>query len=312
MASYFPGLKRRSGSFDINQQQPEFTVSYLGNVPAEFRSGAECTSATVDTMYTALKGQSLTKLTLNITKRGIAMKWHKTGVEEFIPIYNITYGAADPVHQRVFSFIESREHEGGRKFYCHVCLCKDSTICRVLILYLMKAFNIAYEEYLRNKKRKVIQNKIEHGPNACQRSNDPHSATSSNSVGTQTTGHRLPPGISASTIARVAEWLERCVNISSPPSNGHRGDRDEYRSAFERREREHPNPSQLNPEVNLNAELKDPNIQTMIQRYASSMYSDPPPPYKEFEDDPDDVFDDTGEGQDKTDNRGVSGATNRP
>ncbi|XP_077996047.1 uncharacterized protein LOC144449395 [Glandiceps talaboti] len=310
MASFLPSIKRRSGTFEVNDEQPHFSVAYMGSVPSDVKGGEECTKTLVDNLCTALKGQSLPKMTLNITTKGITMKGQRKGTDEFIPIYAITYGAADPVHKRVFSFIESRHQGNGRKFFCHACLCKDATSCRVLILYLMKAFNIAYDEYMRTNKRKTIKDKIGSGPGRRTRSDgDAAPRMCANTIGTQTM-LALPPGMDTTTsaIVRVSDWLERCVYVSDSSQNGFHGYDDRRFSEFERREREYSNPAQLNPNFDFNTELKDPNIQTAIKGYASSLYSDPPPPYKEFEDDPDDVFEGTRDGTREGENQQ---ATNR-
>ncbi|XP_077862673.1 low density lipoprotein receptor adapter protein 1-like [Saccoglossus kowalevskii] len=289
MASFLPSLKRRSGTFHVNQELPSFVISYMGCVPSEVKSGQECTKNIVDNLSTALKGQTLPKLTVSITTKGIGMKGQKKGTDDFIPIYAITYGAADSVHKRVFSFIESREQgPNGRKFYCHAFMCRDATSCRVMILYLMKSFNIAYEEYLRDKKRKNIQSRIENGPK--RSSSDEPEPAYRNTIGTQTET-AVPLAVSAASIARVSDWLERCVHLGGTSPNGYHGNRERQFSEFERRERELTNPEQLNSEIDLSIELKDPVIQSAIQGFAASLYpSDPPPPYKEFEDDPDEVF----------------------
>ena len=168
--------RRKSGSLELNEEPPEFTLMFLGKKPTERKMGRECTCDIVNKLVEETGGRELKVVKMTITCRGV---WVSEGSdpkkkrETFIPIYSISYGAADKHFPRVFSLVTNFSKndpniQQGRKstmpFYCFAFLCHTPVIARVMVVYLLRSFKTAYESWRREVKSQRLRDKIKAGP----------------------------------------------------------------------------------------------------------------------------------------------------
>ncbi|XP_070572965.1 uncharacterized protein [Ptychodera flava] len=148
--------KRRSQAFEPNPPETKYNVQYLGKMPANGKMGLECTMKPVEVMYRTFKfnkGKNYQRLSIEITNKGISTSAigpveDESTRERFVPIYKMSFGAADPVHTRIFSFVmKNDEVEGDNPWECHAFMCETSAVAKALTLYLVKAFQKATEAW---------------------------------------------------------------------------------------------------------------------------------------------------------------------
>ncbi|XP_077995637.1 uncharacterized protein LOC144449089 [Glandiceps talaboti] len=148
--------RRRSQAFEPNPPETKYMVQYLGKMPANGKMGLECTMKPVELMYRTFKfnkGKNYQRLMIEVTNKGVSMNetgptGHEILKDRFIPIYKLSFGAADPVHTRVFSFVRKNDDtESENPWECHAFLCETTSVAKALTLYLVKAFQKAADAW---------------------------------------------------------------------------------------------------------------------------------------------------------------------
>ncbi|XP_033123242.1 protein FAM43A-like [Anneissia japonica] len=143
--------KRRSMTFSPNPPDTKHEVQYIGKEPAEGKIGLECTMQPVENMYRRYKqtkGKHSQRMLLEVTSTGITLT-HLNGAdgqeeEKIVPVVKMSFGAADPQHPKIFSFVMVNDTaKGPNKWECHAFLCENPSVAKSLTLYLVKAFQKA-------------------------------------------------------------------------------------------------------------------------------------------------------------------------
>ncbi|XP_006826101.1 low density lipoprotein receptor adapter protein 1-like [Saccoglossus kowalevskii] len=163
--------RKRSQAFEPNPPETKYVVQYLGKMPANGKMGLECTMKPVETMYRTFKfnkGKNYQQVMIEITNKGIRIvEMSLTGTEvskeQFVPIHKMSFGAADPVHTRMFAFVMKNEDiDDDNPWECHAFLCETSSVAKALTLYLVKAFQKAAEAWEAKHKKSRSKPKTLH------------------------------------------------------------------------------------------------------------------------------------------------------
>ncbi|XP_071945284.1 uncharacterized protein [Antedon mediterranea] len=143
--------KRRSMTFSPNPPDTKHEVQYMGKEPAEGKIGLECTMKPVENLYRRYKqtkGKHCKRVQLEVTNTGIILT-HLNAAdgqqqEQTVPVVKMSFGAADPEHPKIFSFVMVNDQaKGPNKWECHSFLCESNSVAKSLTLYLVKAFQKA-------------------------------------------------------------------------------------------------------------------------------------------------------------------------
>ena len=150
--------KRRSRQFEPVSPQTRYTVTYLGNEKMTGKAGLDNTMKPVDSMYRSFKkGRAPCRMQIEIVNNGIRVEPLDAGVQTmfvnspffvaegpfgnvFFPINKLSFGAADPLHSKVFCFVSRNENSQEGNWDCHAVVCESSAMAKNLTLYLVKAF----------------------------------------------------------------------------------------------------------------------------------------------------------------------------
>merc|ERR1712083_378353 len=96
--------------------------------------------------------KKLPQVSLNISLRGIKMVDTVTSdLHLDFSIYRISYCSVDPTLQHIFTFIATNQN---LTMECHAFLCHKKKIAQSATLTIAQAFNLAFEEWMRDKNRK--------------------------------------------------------------------------------------------------------------------------------------------------------------
>ncbi|XP_033123243.1 uncharacterized protein LOC117121938 [Anneissia japonica] len=250
--------RKKSAQFDLTEEPPSFEVCYLGRMITRIKMGRECTKEIVRTLYNKARGrEDLQRVHVTISTKGMRISEApnvSSKRETFIPIYTVTYGAADKVYQRVFSFITTvqRDNNEESNFVCHVFLCRDSPTAKTMVSYLLNAFKCAFGDWKRYANRQKIKDRLEAGPNSVNTKSALPNVTHN---GTEDTNGQernekiedlndspmefmLPPKDQTTRVEKVAQWMERWLHISVPSDSQYVGilfpdDEDDFNREFE-------------------------------------------------------------------------------
>lgn len=153
--------KRRSQSFEPVSPQTRYTVSYLGHEELRGKVGLDNTLKPVDDMYRkykSLKSKTVRKMDIEVVSNGIKVEPLDEGVRTmfadsqyfvaegpfgnvFFPINKLSFGAADPYHNKIFCFVSRNENPAMDHYWdCHAVFCESSAMAKNLTLYLVKSF----------------------------------------------------------------------------------------------------------------------------------------------------------------------------
>ncbi|XP_054749446.2 uncharacterized protein LOC129254929 [Lytechinus pictus] len=165
--------KRRSQSFEPVSPQSRYTVTYLGYEEMQGKVGLDNTIKPVDDMYRQYKShkpKTVSKMQIEVINNGIKVEPLDAGVKTmfanspyyvgegpfgsvFFPINKLSFGAADPYHNKIFCFVSRNENPADDHVWdCHAVFCESSAMAKNLTLNLVKAFqkiNSAKEDPLR-------------------------------------------------------------------------------------------------------------------------------------------------------------------
>ncbi|XP_041456924.1 serine/arginine repetitive matrix protein 1-like [Lytechinus variegatus] len=153
--------KRRSQSFEPVSPQSRYTVTYLGYEEMQGKVGLDNTLKPVDDMYRQYKShksKTVSKMQIEVINNGIKVEPLDAGVKTmfanspyfvgegpfgsvFFPINKLSFGAADPYHNKIFCFVSRNENPADDHFWdCHAVFCESSAMAKNLTLNLVKAF----------------------------------------------------------------------------------------------------------------------------------------------------------------------------
>jgi len=136
-------------------------VSYLGSCLVDKPTGEETTAGGVRTIVKMAKtlNKKLPQVALTISLRGIRMIDTTTNdLHLDFSIYRISYCSVDPTLQHVFTFIATNQN---LTMECHAFLCHKKKIAQSTTLTIAQAFNLAFEEWLRDKDRRRKRQDLE-------------------------------------------------------------------------------------------------------------------------------------------------------
>ncbi|XP_072163684.1 low density lipoprotein receptor adapter protein 1-like [Diadema setosum] len=233
MASLFARDRRKSASINLNEEPPEFNLLFLGKSLTERKMGKECTSEIVSSLVERSRGKELKRVKLTISSRGI---WVTEGSDPkklrdtLIPIYSVSYGAADKNYTRVFSFVTNFSKNDpniaeGRKstmpFYCYSFVTSTPAVARGMVVYLLRSFKLAYESWKRSVKSQRLRDKIKAGPGH-NSFNPPEKTTESSLTEAMARLDQLT-GISSSD--KGSDSSQSDVNITPPDETATRSDK---------------------------------------------------------------------------------------
>ena len=342
MAGLLGRKNKKKAQLELNGELPFFNVHYLGRTLTKTKMGRECTRATVSDLVKNAKGRDLQTVSLTISSRGIWVtekSGHRSGRETFIPIYSVTYGAADKVYQNVFTIVtnyrprtqteqgqekdsgssgaESNGSNGGiivdvntkgkvedykalksakssseEKFVCHAFLCRDRVLARAMVVYLLKAFKVAFEAWSRCLKSEKLREKIKAGPgivpdvDPVNTSESGHKESHKNALTIRPSNK--PPEETAALVDKVASWMDRWFHLGNGKKhNGSLYSSDEVTpdsqefEEFSRRMQEFSDPTLLNLEVDIEEELRDVEVcsvlNEVVTREPAASQIDPDP-----------------------------------
>ncbi|XP_038059099.1 uncharacterized protein LOC119730333 [Patiria miniata] len=335
MASLLGRKSKKKAQLELNNELPFFDVRYLGRSLTRTKMGRECTKSVVSDLVKKAHGCELQTVSLTISSRGIWVtekSGQGNGRETFIPIYSVTYGAADKVFQNVFTIVttyqprvtdkadksEGQDKDSGGSgngslngsngsasvnckgnnvedfkalksakasssevFVCHAFLCRDPVLARAMVVYLLKAFKVAFESWSRCVKSEKLRERIKAGPGLTTASDQ-----SKDGKGERRKSHQelltmdpavKPPEETAALVDKVAAWMDKWFHFG----NNHNKKQNEIFSAdepasdphefeeFSKRMMEFSDPTLLNFDIDIEAELKDVEVCSILNEVVS-------------------------------------------
>ena len=312
MASLFKG-GRKTAQLQLNNEIPHFDVLYIGRSQARAKMGRECTKAIVaELVQKSRSTPELQRVSLTISSKGLVVREisEASSRETFMPIYDVTYGAADKIYRNVFSFVTNhnpnrnadgskrQSFDSSRPFVCHAFVCKDAAMARAMVVYLVRAFKVGFESWKRAEKSIEVREKIRAGPglqgSVTDGTNQKSSSSGSCSGGTLKLGdrndlndlslrrtvttihhHTTPPFETSNHIDKVTKWLDKWLNVGEKRPSSSRSmssdsdnEKDERGMGFSRRMMEFSDPETLNADVDIDSELADPEVRSVLEEMA--------------------------------------------
>ncbi|KAH3805641.1 protein FAM43A-like [Dreissena polymorpha] len=157
----FNRLKDRA---KISDQDPSFTVRYIGSAETFTATGKGCTTPLVQRLWdNAEEEQFLPRMRVKITPSGVSMKSldKKKVPEKMFPIENISFCNVDlEVNDRIFSWISRPADD--KMWECHAVYCSSTEKARSMSLVLTRAFHIAYKEWKSSQTKEVREMEKHH------------------------------------------------------------------------------------------------------------------------------------------------------
>ncbi len=329
MASLFRS-GRKTAQLELNNEIPHFDVYYIGRSTARSKMGRECTKGIVEELIQKAKLlPELQRVSVTITSKGIMVREisDTNPRESFIPIFDVTYGAADKTYKNVFSFVtnfsrEQQSHDtlherkssfdNTRPFVCHAFYCRDPAMTRAMVVYLVRAFKVGFESWKRATKSVELREKIRAGPGqgSSTAGETIKKSSSSGSDGTvkhappkqldinainnltpRTKGSNPPPKVrsppveTSNNVDKVTKWLDRWLNVgdNKKPSASTSPSKDQMITAanveenqnFAKRMQEFSeHPETLNADVDIQSELEDPEVRSVLEEMAEQTEKD--------------------------------------
>ncbi|XP_022096250.1 uncharacterized protein LOC110982261 [Acanthaster planci] len=329
MAGLLGRKGKKKAQLELNNELPFFDVHYLGRSLTKTKMGRECTKNVVEDLVKKAHGRELQTVSLTISSRGIWVtekSGQGNGRETFIPIYSVTYGAADKKYQNVFTIVTTYRPNGAinksnrqdkdsggsgsgdgsatgsangsncsgapvnckgnnvedfkalksvkasssEVFVCHAFLCRDPVLARAMVVYLLKAFRVAFESWSRCIKSERLRERIKAGPGVTGASEQGKSGQ----AGRKNSHHELltveplakPPEETAPLVDKVAAWMDKWFHFGNNKKHSEIFSSEEPSSdpsefeEFSKRMMEFSDPTLLNFDVDIEAELKDVEV----------------------------------------------------
>ncbi|XP_071944019.1 protein FAM43A-like [Antedon mediterranea] len=240
--------RKKSAQFDLTEEPPSFEVCYLGRMITRVKMGRECTKDIVRTLYNKARGRhDLQRVHVTISTKGMRVSESPAiaaNRQTFIPIYTVTYGSADKVYQRVFSFITTVQRDNNEEstFVCHAFLCRDTSMAKTMVMHLLSAFKCAFGDWKKYANRQKIKDRLEAGPSISNGVVPDNVNGSSTSTSADLTDNpleiMLPPKDQSTRVEKVAQWMERWLHLSVPQDSQYVGilfpdDEEEFNREFE-------------------------------------------------------------------------------
>ncbi|XP_017073841.2 uncharacterized protein LOC108109704 isoform X2 [Drosophila eugracilis] len=146
-------LWRRTHSVDISTPDPEFKVSYLGNVLTGWAKGEGCVEKQLNTLWRNYTQHSKPDviMRLKVCASGLKATTRQHGLTEYWA-HRITYCCAPKNYPRVFCWIY--RHEGRKlkhELRCHAVLCSKEKIAQDICDTLRENLDSALREFKREK-----------------------------------------------------------------------------------------------------------------------------------------------------------------
>lgn len=286
--------KKKSIKVEMNEELPFFEVLYMGRMETEARLDRDCVRVIVQHLVDKTRNEPLKPVRITITTRGLWVQegpqFNPPGRETFIPIHNISYGAADQKYTKVFTFVTNfqeggdAQRKGSTPFYSYVFRCETQAMARGMVVYLLRAFKAAYITWQKDIKRIEFQKKLTDGP-AGLREVDRASSDSNARSEDGSDQHTVDSGCSTedelesdsdtSKMVTLSNYLERWVRQQGPKRMNKATDTDELNYILSKEERDasfriradkYSRPDLLNCDVDLQKEMSDPDVQNVFHR----------------------------------------------
>lgn len=149
--------EKRRGYYELNNEEPSFTASYLGmtqlDVMFKPERGHEISARCVDKIHRVVPSKSTQqKVTLVISpniSRGLTVMGKGSTKEARYELDHIAFCSTDVRNQLIFSFIVDCDGD----LQCHVFAFKTEEMAKEACFALSNAFSVAHGERLRKQKR---------------------------------------------------------------------------------------------------------------------------------------------------------------
>ncbi|XP_058455746.1 uncharacterized protein LOC131433035 [Malaya genurostris] len=146
-------LRRNSHSIDISRPDPEYKVSYLGNVLTGWAKGEGCVEKPLATLWRNYTQNSKpdVMMKLCLCPSGLKATTRQHGLTEYWS-HRITYCCAPKNYPRVFCWIY--RHEGRKlkhEFRCHAVICSKESVAQDISTVLKENLTKALQEFKRDK-----------------------------------------------------------------------------------------------------------------------------------------------------------------
>ncbi|XP_033245741.1 uncharacterized protein LOC117187357 [Drosophila miranda] len=146
-------LWKRTHSVDISTPDPEFKVSYLGNVLTGWAKGEGCVEKQLNTLWRNYTQHTKPDviMRLKVCASGLKATTRQHGLTEYWA-HRITYCCAPKNYPRVFCWIY--RHEGRKlkhELRCHAVLCSKEKIAQDICDTLRENLESALREFKREK-----------------------------------------------------------------------------------------------------------------------------------------------------------------
>ncbi|XP_053657908.1 uncharacterized protein LOC128706989 [Anopheles marshallii] len=146
-------LRRNCHSIDISRPDPEYKVSYLGNVLTGWAKGDGCVEKPLATLWRNYTQNSKpdVMMKLCLCPSGLKATTRQHGLTEYWS-HRITYCSSPKNYPRVFCWIY--RHEGRKlkhEFRCHAVICSKETIAQEISTVLKENLAKALREFKRDK-----------------------------------------------------------------------------------------------------------------------------------------------------------------
>ncbi|KAM4016848.1 protein FAM43B [Anomaloglossus baeobatrachus] len=142
----------------LNQEDPSYTVWYLGNAVTLHAKGEGCTVEAVHKIWQKSEsGGCSTKMKLTLGSYGIRMSPSKRGSRKTVHAYllhRITYCAADAGHPKVFSWVYRHQIKNKAVVLrCHAALVSKAEKAKAMEQNLCQTSMVAFNEFKRLKRQ---------------------------------------------------------------------------------------------------------------------------------------------------------------
>ncbi|XP_055539462.1 uncharacterized protein LOC129726592 [Wyeomyia smithii] len=146
-------LRRNSHSIEISRPDPEYKVSYLGNVLTGWAKGEGCVEKPLSTLWRNYTQNSKpdVMMKLCLCPSGLKATTRQHGLTEYWS-HRITYCSAPKNYPRVFCWIY--RHEGRKlkhEFRCHAVICSKESVAQEISAILKENLAKALQEFKRDK-----------------------------------------------------------------------------------------------------------------------------------------------------------------
>lgn len=146
-------LRRNCHSIDISRPDPEYKVSYLGNVLTGWAKGDGCVEKPLATLWRNYTQNSKpdVMMKLCLCPSGLKATTRQHGLTEYWS-HRITYCSSPKNYPRVFCWIY--RHEGRKlkhEFRCHAVICSKESIAQEISTILKENLAKALREFKRDK-----------------------------------------------------------------------------------------------------------------------------------------------------------------